>query len=76
MSINVKPPQHEQINPARPIPCNFFYMRQFYTFYRHAPEFVQQAVGQIPWGHNILIFNKSESIEGAWFYLQNAEEEK
>jgi|GEM_PF-4168532 len=51
-------------------------MRQFYTFYRHAPEFVQQAVGQIPWGHNILIFNKSESIEGAWFYLQNAEEEK
>lgn len=49
---------------------NLFYMRQFFRFYRDAPEFVQQAVGQIPWGHNILIFNKSENLDEAFFYLE------
>jgi predicted nuclease of restriction endonuclease-like (RecB) superfamily len=48
---------------------NLFYMRQFFRFYQDAPEFIQQAVGQIPWGHNIQIFNKSGSWEEAYFYL-------
>ena len=30
----------------------------------------RQAVVQIPWGHNILIFTKSKDIEEASFYLQ------
>ncbi len=30
----------------------------------------QQAVAQIPWGHNILIFTKSKNIEEAYFYIQ------
>jgi predicted nuclease of restriction endonuclease-like (RecB) superfamily len=33
-------------------------------------EIVQQLVGQIPWGHNILIFSKSKNITEAQFYIQ------
>ncbi|WPR71982.1 PDDEXK nuclease domain-containing protein [Flavobacterium sp. NG2] len=32
--------------------------------------FVQQLVGQIPWGHNIFIFTKSKNINEALFYIQ------
>lgn len=32
-------------------------------------QFLQQLVAQIPWGHNILIFSKSQSIDEARFYL-------
>ena len=49
---------------------NLAYMGQFYRFYHKADEFVQQLVGQIPWGHNILIFSKSDNLETACFYLQ------
>jgi predicted nuclease of restriction endonuclease-like (RecB) superfamily len=31
--------------------------------------FGQQAVAQIPWGHNILIFTKSKSLKEAKFYI-------
>lgn len=63
---------------------NLFYAKQVYNFYQ--PLIVQQPVGQlgqqpvdqlipqsvtqIPWGHNILIFSKSEDINEAAFYLQ------
>ncbi len=63
---------------------NLFYAKQFYNFYQ--PSIIQQPVGQIPlpttqqllpqpftqvpWGHNILIFSKSENIAEANFYLQ------
>jgi len=50
---------------------NLFYMRQFYRFYREAPEFVQQAAGQIPWWHNVLIFSKSKNMVEAEFYLKS-----
>lgn len=32
-------------------------------------ETIQQLVGQIPWGHNILIFSKAKKIQGAYFYI-------
>ena len=48
---------------------NLFYMKQFYLFYRDASELVQQAVGLIPWGHNILIFSKSKQLDIALFYI-------
>lgn len=32
-------------------------------------KIIQQAVGQIPWGHNILIFSKSKSLTEANFYI-------
>lgn len=36
--------------------------------------FVHQVVGQIPWGHNILIFTKSKDIQEALFYVQKTKE--
>ena len=36
--------------------------------------FVQQVVGQVPWGHNILIFTKSKNIQEALFYIQKIKE--
>lgn len=49
---------------------NIFNMRQWYLFYIKANEKVQQLVGQLPWGHNILIINKIKSIPEAVFYLK------
>jgi len=48
---------------------NLFYMKGFFSFYKSNFENVQQLVAQIPWGHNILIFSKSKTIEEAVFYL-------
>ncbi len=50
---------------------NLFYMKGFYAFYQADFAKVQQLVAQIPWGHNILIFSKSSSIDEAIFYLNN-----
>lgn len=35
---------------------------------------MQQLVAQIPWGHNILIFSKSKTIEKSVFYLSETVE--
>ena len=40
---------------------NLWYMRQFYIEYKDDP-ILQQLVGEIPWGHNILIFSKVKGI--------------
>ena len=40
------------------------------SFENELSIFSQQAVDQIPWGHNILIFTKSKTIEEAVFYIQ------
>lgn len=51
---------------------NLFSMRKWYEFYSQPKmeiEKVQQLVGQIPWGHNILIITKLNSIEEALFYV-------
>ena len=49
---------------------NLFYMKGFYSFYKSHFKKVQQLVAQIPWGHNILIFSKSKTIEESIFYLK------
>ena len=36
---------------------NLWYMRQFYNAYKDKTN-LQQLVGEIPWGQNILIFEK------------------
>lgn len=41
---------------------------------KEADIFVQQVVGQIPWGHNILIITKSKDIQEALFYIQKTKE--
>ena len=61
---------------------NLYYMKQFYCFYVAAgecvpqavaqssgSEFVQQLVGQIPWGHNILIFQSVKDQKKALWYV-------
>jgi predicted nuclease of restriction endonuclease-like (RecB) superfamily len=38
-------------------PQNLWYMRQFYLEYQNKPN-LQQLVGEIPWGQNLLILSK------------------
>jgi predicted nuclease of restriction endonuclease-like (RecB) superfamily len=52
-------------------PQNLWYMRQFYTEYQAFP-ILQQLVGEIPWGHNILIFNKIKDPSEREYYLRAA----
>jgi predicted nuclease of restriction endonuclease-like (RecB) superfamily len=52
---------------------NLFSMRKFYEFYsdnNFSDENIQQLVGQIPWGHNVLIITKANNIDEALFYLK------
>ena len=51
---------------------NLFSMKKWYEFYSAGEieiEKVQQLVGQIPWGQNILIITKSKSVNEALFYV-------
>ena len=50
---------------------NLFYMKKWYELYSSGDvdsEKVQQLVGQIPWGHNVLIISKTKKIDEALFY--------
>ena len=55
---------------------NLKYCKRFYIFYQSVigqqavDQFRQQPVAQIPWGHNILIFSKSNDVKEAMFYVQ------
>ena len=51
---------------------NLFYMRQFYLAYQESDELVQQLVGQIPWGHNMLILSKIKDPDERQFYVHKA----
>ncbi len=56
---------------------NLFYMKKWYEFYTTNEmelEKVQQLVGQIPWGQNVVIVSKSKSIEEVLFYLNKTVE--
>jgi predicted nuclease of restriction endonuclease-like (RecB) superfamily len=48
---------------------NLLYMRLFAETYSDQ-EFVQQVVGQIPWGHNVRILDKVSDHEQAEFYIR------
>ena len=48
---------------------NLYFMLRFYRFYANAGVIVEQAVKQIPWGHNILIFSKAKQLDIALFYI-------
>ena len=45
-------------------------MRQFYTTYKENSN-LQQLVGEIPWGQNILIFSKCKDENERVYYLKN-----
>lgn len=56
---------------------NLFSMRKWYEFYTYSgigAEKIQQLVGQIPWGHNVLIITKTNNIEEALFYVNKTVE--
>ncbi len=48
---------------------NLWYMRQFYLTYKENLN-LQQLVGEIPWGHNILIFSKLKDDAEREYYLK------
>ena len=50
---------------------NLFSMKKWFEFYSKSNieiEKIQQLVGLIPWGQNVVIISKSNSIEEAFFY--------
>lgn len=49
---------------------NLWYMRQFYLAYEDTPN-LQQLVGEIPWGSNILIFSKCKEYDEKEYYIKN-----
>ena len=49
---------------------NLWYMRQFYLAYNDNAN-LQQLVGDIPWGSNILIFSKCKSDHEKEYYIKN-----
>jgi len=44
-------------------------MRQFHLEYQKYPN-LQQLVGEIPWGQNILIFSKIKDIKEREYYIK------
>ena len=67
--------------------ANLYRMKRFYAFYAGAgegvpqtvaqtpgDEFVAQAVRQIPWGHNILIFQGIDDKQKALWYVRKTVE--
>lgn len=43
-------------------------MRAFYLAYSEEAEFVTQPMSQIPWGHNITLFQKVKNAEQRLWY--------
>jgi len=50
-------------------PQNLWLIRQFYTEYQQTPN-LQQLVGEIPWGHNILIMQRIKDKVARCYYLE------
>ena len=48
---------------------NLWYMRQFYLVYKDNSN-LQQLVGEIPWGSNILIFSKCKDVLQREYYIK------
>lgn len=52
---------------------NLFSMKRWYEFYSSSQlelKKIQQLVGQIPWGHNVMILAKVDSVDEALFYCR------
>jgi len=49
---------------------NLWYMRQFYNSYKENTN-LQQLVGEIPWGTNIVIFTKCKDDIQKEYYIKN-----
>lgn len=49
---------------------NLFHMRQVYLAWAGMDDTVQQLVGQIPWGHHLVLLTKVKEPSARAFYLQ------
>ncbi len=49
-------------------PRNLWDMKRFYERYHLADAILRQAVAVLPWGHNVLLINKVQSLEAVAFY--------
>jgi predicted nuclease of restriction endonuclease-like (RecB) superfamily len=49
---------------------NLWYMRQFYLEYKNDTN-LQQLVGEIPWGQNLVILSKVKDQEARRYYLES-----
>ena len=52
---------------------NLWYMRQFYLEYRNKPN-LQQLVGEIPWGQNLLLISKVKDDDAKIYYIKAIKE--
>ena len=55
--------------------ANLKYCLRFFQFYSADEPIGQQAVDQLPWGHNIQIFTKCGSVVEARFYIEQTLEQ-
>ncbi|MEY3417789.1 MAG: hypothetical protein RL060_1901 [Bacteroidota bacterium] len=53
-------------------PRNLWDMKRFYERYHLADPKLRQAVAVLPWGHNLLLINKVESLDAVEFYANEA----
>lgn len=53
-------------------PRNLWNMKLFYERYRLANPKLLKAVAVLPWGHNLLLINKVQSLEAVEFYANEA----
>ena len=53
-------------------PRNLWNMKLFYERYRLANPKLLQAVVVLPWGHNLLLINKVQSLDAVEFYANEA----
>lgn len=49
-------------------PRNLWDMKRFYERYLQASTILRQAVAVLPWGHNLLLINKVQSLDAVEFY--------
>jgi predicted nuclease of restriction endonuclease-like (RecB) superfamily len=53
-------------------PRNLWDMKRFYERYYQADTKLLQAVAVLPWGHNLLLLDKLQSLQAAEFYASEA----
>lgn len=53
-------------------PRNLWDMKRFFEHYQQADLKLRQAVAVLPWGHNLLIMNKTNSTTEALFYAKKS----
>lgn len=53
-------------------PRNLWNMKLFYERYFEADQKLLQAVAVLPWGHNLLLINKVQSLDAVVFYAIEA----